>query len=91
MDLFCLKRSGEVAGGKFITNISHPRAGYSNGRATLFLKVTNEKTRGNCKDATREILIRCWQKNSTKMVKYRNKKPCVNVESPLLEIIKTLM
>lgn len=89
MDLFCLKKRS--AGVKLVTNFSYLIAGYSKGRATLFVKVNNERTRGNCKEAIREILTRCWQKNSTKKDKHRNKKPYENVESPPVEIIKTLM
>lgn len=41
----------------------------------LFLKVNNERTTGNCKEAITEILTRSWQKNSTKKDKHRNKSP----------------
>lgn len=73
MDLFCLKKKS--AGVKLVTNFSHLIAGYSKSRATLFLKVNNERTRGNCKEAIREILTRCWQKNSTKKYSTETRSP----------------
>lgn len=59
MDLFHLKES---VGGKFVTIFSHLTAGYSEDRATLFLKVNNESKEVTEKNAKREILIRYWQK-----------------------------
>lgn len=45
MDLIPFKKKS--IGHKFITNLSYLIAGYSKDRATLFLEVNKERTRGN--------------------------------------------